>query len=41
MTGVIDAKVITAPAVDIVEFAGFGDVEGCVGFHELKIDDGD
>ena len=37
MTGLVDAEVVTAPAVDIVEFAGFGDVEGCSGFHVLKI----
>ena len=40
MAGFIDAEVTTAPAVYIVEFAGFGDVEGCVGFHGLKIDNG-
>ena len=39
MACVIDAKVAAAPAVDVVEFAGFGDVERCVGFHGLKIDD--
>ena len=33
MTGLVDAEVVTAPAVDIVEFAGFSDVEGCGGFH--------
>ena len=37
MAGVVDAEVVAAPAVDVIEFAGFGDVEGCGGFHVLKI----
>ena len=37
MASFVDAEVVAAPAVDIIEFAGFGDVEGCGGFHVLKI----
>ena len=36
MAAFVDAEVAAAPAVDVVEFAGLGDVEGCGVFHGFR-----